>query len=281
MNIPTEEEIDQYNMRTMSETGDENPAEDDLTKYDLPKNRRNKTMRYGLKEVADVIFFDVGTKRPVLIFDTLKVSNIENASESTEATGGKGNSPLVSWDYGRTATLTMQDALLSDQSLAMLAGTEVKDAKTAGVKVTRHDVVVAGADGAVTLSHEPVGAVTAFDNTAGSLGDAVEITGTGVEYTGATEGQKLVVFYETDAPEGATVVTFSSDKFPAIYRVVGTSLVRDEDGMDHPFQFVIPRAKLQSGFTFTMDPENVSTFDFNLQVLVEAGTRKLYDIVRL
>lgn len=291
VNIPTEDEINQYNMETMAETGDgtsepepeptQTEGNGDLSKYDLPKNRRKKTMRYGLKEVADVIFFDIGTKRPVLIFDTLKVSNIENASESTEATGGKGNSPLVSWDYGRTATLTMQDALLSDQSLAMLAGSEVKDANTEGVKVTRHDIVIAGAEGAVKLSHEPVGEVTAFDNTDGSLGEPVTLTGTGSDYTGATEGDKIAVFYETEAPADSTVVTFSSDKFPSIYRVVGTSLVRDEDGEDHPFQFVIPRAKLQSGFTFTMDPENVSTFDFNLQVLVEQGTRKLYDVIRL
>ena len=46
-------------------------------------------------------------------------------------------------------------------------------------------------------------------------------------------------------------------------------------------QFVIPRAKLQSAFSLTMDAENVSTFDFNLDVMVESGTGKLYDIVRL
>lgn len=36
------------------------------------KIRRKKTMRYGLKEVADVIFFDIALNRPVLIFDTSK-----------------------------------------------------------------------------------------------------------------------------------------------------------------------------------------------------------------
>ena len=35
-------------------------------------NRRNKKMKYGLKEVADVIFFDIQTDRPVLVFDTSK-----------------------------------------------------------------------------------------------------------------------------------------------------------------------------------------------------------------
>ena|SRR5699024_5620878 len=249
---------------------------------DNTKNRRNKKMKYGLKEVADVIFFDIQTDRPVLVFDTLKVSNIENASESAEATGGKGNSPLVSWDYGRTATLTMQDALLSDQSLAMLAGTEV----TTGADVpniTRYEVVVVGEGGAFTPSHDVAGEVTAYDNSTGVLGETLDVTGEAGEMkvAEATAGDRVALFYESVADEDSTLVTFQSDKFPSIYRVVGTSLVRDTDGIDHPFQFRIPRAKLQSGFTFTMDPENVSTFDFNLQVLVDQGTKQLYDIIRM
>lgn len=240
-------------------------------------------MKYGLKEVADVIFFDTRTGRPVIVFDTLKVSNIENASESAEATGGKGNAPLISWDYGRSATLTMQDALLSDQSLALLAGTEVKDAKASKTNITRYEVIIAGTDGAIDTTYDAVGAVTAYDNAGGVLGEEVTVTGeTGaLVATGAKAGDRVAVFYESIAEEGSTLVTFSSDKFPAIYRVVGTSLVRDEDGVDHAFQFVIPRAKLQAGFTFTMDPENVSTFDFNLNVLVNQTDNKLYDIIRM
>ena len=81
--------------------------------------------KFAIKEVADVIFFDIETGKPVLFFDTLKVSSIENAAESANATGGKGNANLVTWNYGRTATLQMQDALLSMDSLSLLAGNEV------------------------------------------------------------------------------------------------------------------------------------------------------------
>lgn len=240
-------------------------------------------MKYGLKEVADVIFFDVRTNKPVLVFDTLKVSNIENASESAEATGGKGNASLISWDYGRTATLTMQDALLSDQSLSMLAGNEIQDAQANGTTITRYEVVIAGENGAIETSHVAVGEINAYDNSTGVMADELEVTDTegALTVAGATAGDKIALFYESEAEEGATLVTFSSNKFPSMYRVVGTSLVRDEDGIDHAFQFVIPRAKLQAGFTFTMDPENVSTFDFNLSVMVEKNTNRLYDIVRM
>lgn len=80
--------------------------------------------RFGIKEVADVGFYKIkpdGSKGdPVLYFDTLKVSNLEFTSEQTEARGGKGNAPLIIWDYGREATITLQDALLSKETLTLL-----------------------------------------------------------------------------------------------------------------------------------------------------------------
>lgn len=89
--------------------------------------------KFGIKEVADVRFYTVGdvkfnsttgeitlrdsSVKPVLEFDTLKVSNLEFTGETAEARGGKGNSVLLSWDHSREATLTLEDALLSVDSL--------------------------------------------------------------------------------------------------------------------------------------------------------------------
>ena len=45
--------------------------------------------RYGIKEVADVTFYDLDNngkpKNPVLYLDTLKVSTIEQTAEEAEA----------------------------------------------------------------------------------------------------------------------------------------------------------------------------------------------------
>lgn len=81
--------------------------------------------RFGIKEVADVAFYALGndgkpTGEPVMVFDTLKVSNIEFTAETAEARGGKGNAPLIIWDYGREITLTIEDALLSMETLALM-----------------------------------------------------------------------------------------------------------------------------------------------------------------
>lgn len=248
--------------------------------------------RYGMKEVANVIFFDVATNKPVLFFDTLKVSTIENESDSAEATGGQGNGRLLSWDFGRKATLTMQDALLSDISLSLLAGTTVK---TTDIKAVGREVIVAVKDATagvkVTLKDEPIAmnTVAIYKVDKGVMGQ--EVTGVTqdtdkkvlkIAGEAVAEGEQVMVFYEYKVTaQDATQVTFNGSAFPATYKVVGDTIVRGEDGVDRKMQFVIPKAKLQSNFSLTMDAENVSTFDFTLDILVEAGTNKLYDIIRL
>ena len=58
--------------------------------------------RYGIKEVADVTFYEITSTgsigAPVLYLDTLKVSTIEQTADEAEARGGKGNPPLIIWD---------------------------------------------------------------------------------------------------------------------------------------------------------------------------------------
>lgn len=241
--------------------------------------------RYGMKEVANVIFFDIATNKPVIFFDTLKVSTIENSSESAEARGGQGNAKIMSWDFGRTATLTMQDALLSDTSLSLLAGSTVK---TTNITAVGREVVTADATLKATLAETPVdvAGITAYKVVNGIM--TTEVTGFTLSAkeitftTGVAEADKIMVFYTyTVTNVGATQVTFSGNAFPATYKVVGDTIARGEDGIDRKMQFVIPKAKLQSNFSLTMDASNVSTFDFTLDVLVESGTQRLYDIIRL
>ena len=92
--------------------------------------------RYGIKEVADVTFYkiqpDGSIGAPVLYLDTLKVSTIEQTAENTSARGGKGNPELITWDYGKEITVTLEDALFSAKSMAIMFG----DGRVRGVGAT-------------------------------------------------------------------------------------------------------------------------------------------------
>lgn len=236
--------------------------------------------KFGLKEVADVIFFDTVTGAPAILFDTLKVSSIENEAESAEARGGKGNPSLLTWNFGRTATLTMQDALLSMESLSALAGGEVEEATL----VTGHERIVVPSSGEVTLKNVPTkDSVQVYKTEGGVLADKVaDAVIADSKITGLTPNDSVSVFYEYDAPAGSQLVRFRSDAFPSTYKVVGDTVVRDRStGRDVVAQFLIPRAQLQAGFSLTMDVENVSVFDFNLNILKDTESTDLYQIIKL
>lgn len=162
-------------------------------------------MGFGIKEVCDVAFYNVNkvtenagkltiTEDPLFILDTLKVSNIENTAEQSDAKGGKGNAPLLTWDYGREITVSLQDAVLSEKTLSLM--------------------------------------------------------------------------FEGDASAADNVIEINANKYPGIYTVVGKTFARDMDGTDKVFTWYVPRAKVNSEVTLTMEAEGDPTvFDMNLKVL--------------
>ena len=172
---------------------------------------------FGIKEVCDVAFYEVGTVTmgdggvvssgtPLFILDTLKVSNIENTAEQSDAKGGKGNAPLISWDYGREITVSLQDAVLSEKTLALM--------------------------------------------------------------------------FENDAANADSVIEISAYKYPGVYSVVGKTFARDiTTGKDKLFTWYVPKAKINSEVTLTMEAEGDPTvFDMNLKVLRDSdgAMMKLY-----
>lgn len=220
--------------------------------------------RYGIKEVADVTFYkidkDGNPAAPVLYLDTLKVSTIEQTAENTSARGGKGNPELIMWDYGKEITVTLEDALFSAKSMAMMYGVDMDSEDFAeenevlktwkksqvvegkflinGQEVTPTEVKYYDAEGAE---------VTAAEGTAPA--DYAYVTG-----KIAVTGQKIII---------------SSDKFPGTYYITGDTYARSETtGEDEFFQFIIPKAKMQSEVTLTMEAEgDPSTFNMSLKVL--------------
>lgn len=203
---------------------------------------------YGIKEVADVVFYDTATKTPVLYFDTLKVSTIEQTAEQSTANGGKGNAPLIVWDYGKNITLTLEDALFSMKSLAMMYGGRVLKGKN--VMKARKWV----ADHTTT---KPKWAPE----------DAVFTDQLGAAKTTFTVGEEYIVTW-VETVESETIV-LNAETFPGTYMVVGDTYARNRStGKDEFFQFVIPMAKLNSENTLTMQAEgDPSTFSMTLQVL--------------
>ena len=128
-------------------------------------------MKYGIRDVVDVVLrakgtMDLGNKRfyknePVLYFDTLTTSTLEGASTTVYAQGGKGNARLMAWEGERTVTFTMEDALISPESLSVLTGAgliEASDEKPVYqhiVETTDELPEVSGDDYLIRVDKEP------------------------------------------------------------------------------------------------------------------------------
>ena len=234
----------------------------------------NILSRYGIKEVADVTFYEIdnnnpGTPgKPVLYLDTLKVSTIEQTAENAEARGGKGNAALISWDYGKEITVTLEDALYSAKSLALMFG----DVDANGNPAPR-----TGATLYKTLWKETLPAGT---NASSSASVAVEINGTTVTLTGCmfydesgasvTSGTSYAYVTGRITATNTMVIDVSANTFPGTYYVTGDTYARSEaTGKDEFFQFIIPKAKvLSESNTITLEAEGDPTvFSMSLKVL--------------
>lgn len=288
--------------------------------------------RYGIKEVADVTFYKIkedGTPGdPVLFLDTLKVSTIEQTASTADARGGKGNPKLISWDYGKEISVTIEDALYSPKSMSIMLGDGTVTAATN--QYIRHTAVVrldnsgkfpeyfvadvydANKGGAVRKkvyiganTTAPAGMVKLANSgvtlySAGvfeqallvsEAGAALDSTFTADDLLAAAASgvysayanQKVMFTYAVQA--NTSTITISGDTFPGTYYITGDTYARsDIDGSDQFFQFIIPKAKISSQETITLQAEgDPSTFNMNLTVLrPESGDMmmlKQYDLV--
>lgn len=282
--------------------------------------------KYGIKEVANV-YFEALDSDPaanvyagdiVLFLDSLKVSTIETTAENTAAQGGWGNPKLVQWDYGKEINITLEDALMSLESLRFMLGGAIKQAKADEKVLVRYsEEVVCNADGTVPLpedhiTREKLHPTASKDHPIRvinlSTGARTQITSGSItgdkvikfvnpkmledEQPTTKNGEHLRLFWEeevggeniTDA-KSAVEVTISPDTFPGTYRVVGDTFMRAEaTGKDEPFQFVINKAKVQSNVTITLQAEgDPSTFEMTLNVLRaknEKGKDEMMKLIR-
>lgn len=233
--------------------------------------------RYGIKEVADVTFYELHEGKPynpVLYLDTLKVSTIEQTAESTEARGGKGNAALISWDYGKEINVTLEDALFSAKSMAIMFGngSVISDSSYAS-QIMRTEVWYADKTGSSGDSAAASAAgwkpkYVGPDGKAHDKDNPKFYDATGSVASSFTSGEKYFCSYDL-AVKNIGIIEISANSFPGTYYVTGDTFARSEqDGKDEFFQFIIPKAKVTSENTITLEAEgDPSVFNMSLKVL--------------
>ena len=269
--------------------------------------------QYGIKEVADVTFYErdkAGHEKPVLYIDTAKVSTIEKTASTAEARGGKGNPALISWDFGLEINVTLEDALFSPKSMAIMQGSgKVIEGTTTDpvyVDVTGEIYKFADDDTSknlIELKHpykensiyiyeidqdgrwingEQLRGWEASDSTGTSVSTVTNFIKKGSSGTSISTDQ-IAIFYKTPIEDDrAQKIQINSDTFPGTYRVVGDTYARNRStGKDEFFQFIIHRAKVSPENTITLSAEgDPSTFNMSLKVLRNIGDTGMIDLIK-
>lgn len=209
----------------------------------------------------------------------MKVSTVETTGSQSEATGGKGNSSLLIWDFGKEITLNLEDALFSPASMAIMFGDTLANAAPATRTVRRNTSYMAAANG--TLPSK-VYKKTGEPSDAGDTTVAWYAPGATVATTAAVAGEHYIGEYSFSAV--ATLIQINAAKFPGTYKIVGDTYRRSEKtGKDEIFQFIVPKAKMSSETTLTLEAEgDPTTFNMSLRVLRPADGNMMqlvqYDI---
>lgn len=240
--------------------------------------------KFGIVTVVNATFYEVNGVKPLISFDTLKMSNITSEGQQKEIRGGQGAELLLQYDFGRTANVEITDALVSMGSLEYLFG----GAQTAGTfkALRRIDGIVTTAntipspadeDDTVTgatriLIVKPDGTKNLWPET--GMEDDVDSIEAIVAFA-APVGSKYTLWYPSTQTVGENVkeMVLKATDFPPTVRMIGETIVLDAaTGKKIAFQVEIPKLKLDASFTLTMDAEgDPSVFDFSGVALSHNG----------
>jgi hypothetical protein len=280
-------------------------------------------MKFGIRSAVDVVFkttrdytglgddilltpgreWDKG--EPVMYFDTLKTATTEGTATTVYAQGGAGNPRLIAWEGEKTVTFTFEDALISAEGMSILAGAGLIDATADNIIRVNKKAVVSGtvASNVLTvtglaaeiLDEEELVEEDIFAFIVDEDGDIITrlggATGTPTSEnvlfaaTEVADGKVLVLIdYYVEKVSGVQEVSITADQFAGNFYIEGDTLFRRQsDGKDLAAKMIIPNAKIQTAFNFSMSPAgDPSTFTFTADALPGmikgdlSGKKKMY-----
>ena len=262
--------------------------------------------KYAIKEVADVMFYELDSKgapsAPVLYLDTLKTSTLEQSSETVDATGGKGNVKLLSWDTNKEITLTLEDALFSVKSLGIMFGGNMEwkgDAQEVLKTLEAKFVEESTTTGYLKLKIKDTDyfidkdLVTAFSyqNAAGNnVTDPVAVANPDWSDKKSSDDKQIIEFVTFDLldctssagawdGEGADANTVVHDGLTInigaefnsnTYYITGDTYARNyQSGKDEFLQFIVPKGKVSAeDVSLTMEADgDPATFSMSVKCL--------------
>ena len=253
--------------------------------------------KMGAVTVMDVLLKDVETGEVLLLLDTLKVTSISQEGENKTIRGGQNAPELISYDFARSVTVEIQDALASMSSLQKLWGGRFVDGEFEYTSVFEarveegtepSEMVVALPEGVTPVEGETLTKALILSTSAEGAYTAAEVKGGKIVLGGTTlpklnETVKVFILAEIASGENALALAINSIDLPPTVHMVGSTFFIDgKTGKPVDMEIEIPLLKLNIGGGISMEAEgDAAVFDFSGKALQDPGTKNFFVIKQL
>jgi hypothetical protein len=189
--------------------------------------------KFGIRQAAEVTLRTLSTKKPFLHMGDCLTDERAVTGETSYARG-KNNAKKISFDGTRDGTLTITTQLITQEIMAMLAGSTVV---TGAENQFKRVIVTASGTSSLTVSGTPVSTATTFVFPLASDGvDSASISVSAVSANTVTctvvSGTQYVVYYAIAGSANNKTVTLNTNNFPSACNILADSVVTQIDDND-------------------------------------------------
>lgn len=220
-------------------------------------------MRYGYRDITDVVLLDLATNKPVIFMDYLNTSSQTFGNEIVYSTGGRGAAKRVGFQAKNAMSMEMKSSVITPELLGIMLGTDTTKGVqyvpvTQKIVATSNTFNLAATPYTDNLVTYPITVSQASDGTVPevSLTKVVSATPAATEFsitglavtinsTTYTSGGVFLVTYYKQSTASNKRVKFQSDKFAKAYKLTGYTLWKNEaDEMLYPCRITIPKLQI-------------------------------------
>lgn len=207
-----------------------------------------RSSNFANREIANCIFEDYKTKKPILNCDYANTLTNELTGESVFAYGGQGHPKRISFSGERGGTITIETQIQSFKLWQIMTGGDIY--KTA--KFIKREVLPAS-DGAITLSTAPAsGAIVNVFAVDDDCGDALEVTVADKVVTLPTgKTGDFIAYYVYDITDKVERLNIKGSSFPKAFTLYGDTVMKSENEELLPYKFIAYKCACQSNMSIS------------------------------
>ena len=243
--------------------------------------------QYGIKEVMDFVLTDYHPepykRKPLLYVDYAQITDIENAGERLDITGGRGNKRLLSFDHSKTTAINLTLPLVDLKMLSLISGDSIKEKIKEIFKREVYFVKEDAGETYIELKREPIvnslylyipegtrdlGDQLKPAESAGTVGekeyevDDVNSKKIKLNATSNPAGSRVVVFYHSTTTTPVTTLSINPEKFPQAISFYGEGLWRDQvTEKDVIWDVVGHKGRIRPNYTLSMNATDATVLE--------------------